>query len=248
MIPTSFVKRPFHIVIGLLVLSAAASFGEVAAPAKIVLVGDSTVATGGGWGDGFAKLLKPGVECINLGHNGRSSKSYRAEGWWAKALEAKPAWIFIQFGHNDEPGKGPDRETDPETTYRENMTRYVDEARAAGAQPVLVTSVSRRIFLAGKVVPDLDPKLPRLIPYVEVVRKIAAEKGVPCVDLHARSLDQLEKIGAAAAREYDKPSKDPAVPDTTHLSPKGAAATARLVAAEVRAKIPGLTSLLTDTP
>ena len=248
MIPNSFVKRPFQIAIGILALSAVASFGEPTPSARIVLVGDSTVATGGGWGDAFAKLLKPGVECINRGHNGRSSKSYRAEGLWAKALEAKPGWIFIQFGHNDEPGKGADRETDPATTYRENMTRYVDEARAAGAQPVLVTSVSRRIFRAGKVVPDLDPQLPRLIPYVAVVRKIAAEKGVPCVDLHARSLEQLEQIGAAAAREYDKPSKDAAVPDTSHLSPKGAAATAKLVADEACAKIPGFAALFTDTP
>jgi lysophospholipase L1-like esterase len=58
--------------------------------------------------------------------------------------------MLIQFGHNDMPGKGPERETDPKTTYRENLSRFVDEARAAGAQPILVTSIPRRNFRDGK--------------------------------------------------------------------------------------------------
>ena len=52
--------------------------------------------------------------------------------------------MLIQFGHNDQPGKGPERETSPETTFREYMSRYVDEARWAGSKPVLVTSLTRR--------------------------------------------------------------------------------------------------------
>ncbi|RYD30747.1 MAG: lysophospholipase, partial [Verrucomicrobiaceae bacterium] len=70
---------------------------------KIVLVGDSTIASGNGWGDALAKLLKPGVECINMGRGGRSSKSYRKEGHWEKVLELQPGWVLIQFGHNDQP-------------------------------------------------------------------------------------------------------------------------------------------------
>ena len=54
---------------------------------RIVLVGDSTVASKTGWGDALPKLLAPGVECVNMGRGGRSSKSYRAEGHWKKALE-----------------------------------------------------------------------------------------------------------------------------------------------------------------
>ena len=34
--------------------------------------------------------------------------------------------------------RGPNRETNPETTYRENLIRFVQEARAVGAQPILV--------------------------------------------------------------------------------------------------------------
>src|ERR1035437_886057 len=55
-------------------------------PVKIVLVGDSTVATGGGWGPGFCAVMTPNVSCIDDALNGRSSKSFIDEGAWKKAL------------------------------------------------------------------------------------------------------------------------------------------------------------------
>jgi lysophospholipase L1-like esterase len=107
---------------------------------RIMLVGDSTVNDQGGWGPGLRASFGPAVEVVNLALNGRSSKSFRDEGAWAKAIAARPAYILIQFGHNDVAGKGPARETDPATTYRANLERYVEEARAAsassGARPV----------------------------------------------------------------------------------------------------------------
>src|SRR4051812_6974067 len=125
---------------------------------RIALVGDSTVAVNGGWGPGFAERVGPAVECLNLARGGRSSRSYRDEGLWKGVIERKPDYILIQFGHNDQPGKGPERETDPATTYRQNMARYVDEARAVGARPILVTSLTRRRFNEqGKIESDLGP-------------------------------------------------------------------------------------------
>src|SRR5689334_1342707 len=124
-------------------------------PIKIVLVGDSTVNDEGGWGPGLRASFGPAVEVVNLAKNGRSSKSFRDEGLWAPALAVRPNFILIQFGHNDVPGKGPDRETDVKTTYRENIARYIDEARAAGAIPILVTSIVRRNFTPeGKIKAD----------------------------------------------------------------------------------------------
>src|SRR5258708_13500372 len=114
-----------------------------AAPVKVVLVGDSTVNDEGGWGPGFRASLGPEVQVTNLARNGRSSKSFRDEGLWKPALDAKPDYILIQFGHNDVPGKGPERETDPKTTYRQNMVRYIEEARAVGPTPLLCTSLVR---------------------------------------------------------------------------------------------------------
>src|SRR5262245_50067287 len=92
--------------------------GAGSAPVRIVLVGDSTVNDQGGWGPGLRASFGPQIEVLNLARNGRSTKSFRDEGVWAQALAAKPAYVLIQFGHNDVAGKGPEREADPKTTYR----------------------------------------------------------------------------------------------------------------------------------
>ncbi len=220
---------------------AGAQVANAAAPPveRVVLVGDSTVASQSGWGDAFAKLLSPGVVRLNMGRGGRSSKSYRAEGHWTKALEAKPRWVLIQFGHNDQPGKGPERETDAKTTFRDNLARYVSEARAAGAKPVLVTSLTRRTFNAqGKIQPDL------LADYAEATRVVAVEQKVPLLDLNARSIEQLNQLGPEAAVAFDPKAKDPTKPDKTHLSAKGAEEAAKQVADEIRKRVPDLANLL----
>ena len=184
-------------------------------PLKIVLAGDSTVNDEGGWGPGFRASFGPDVTVVNLALNGRSSKSFRDEGHWAPALAAKPDYILIQFGHNDVPGKGADRETDARTTYRENLARYVDEARDAGATPVLITSIVRRNFTSdGKFQPD------SLVPYVEAVRALAVEKHVPLMDLYSLTLAQAEKLGPAGCEEIGARDKD-GKPDRTHLGAKG---------------------------
>ena len=200
------------------------------------MVGDSTVNDGGGWGPGFRAWFGAGVEVVNLAKNGRSSKSFRSEGLWAPALTAKPDYILIQFGHNDGPGKGPDRETDPSTTFRENMARYVDEARAAGAQPVLVTSIVRRVFTEdGKVKRD------SLVPYVEAVRELAAEKKVPLIDLYSLTLAQAEKLGAEGCAEIDARLPD-GKRDQTHLGPKGRQEIGRMAALEFVKLMPAMRS------
>ena len=121
---------------------------SVAPKPHLVLVGDSTVTDLSGWGLGFRQFAGVGLQVSNAARSGTSSKSYRDEGHWEKALALKGDYYLIQFGHNDQPGKGPARETDPATTYTENLARYVDEVRAQGGQPVLVTSLVRRTFSA----------------------------------------------------------------------------------------------------
>src|ERR1017187_5548108 len=201
---------------------------------RIVLVGDSTVNDGGGWGYGFKQFLTGDIECINTAANGRSSKSFITEGRWTNALALKGDYYLIQFGHNDEPGKGPERETDPETTYTQNLARYVDEARAIGGKPILVTSLTRRNFDKsgnGKLVPSL-------VPYVEAMKKLAAEKSVPLVDLHARSVELCEKIGPAETAKLNPVANGK--PDTTHLNAEGRVVFARLVVGELRKAVPEL--------
>ena len=149
-------------------------------------------------------------------------------------MAAKPDYILIQFGHNDGPGKGPDRETNPQTTFRENMTRYLAEARAAGARPVLVTSIVRRVFTPeGKIKQD------SLVPYVEAVRELAMELKVPLVDLYLATLDQAEKLGPEGCAEIDARLPD-GKRDTTHLGPRGRQEIGRMAAQEFVKLMPAM--------
>lgn len=174
---------------------------EVAQPitaTKIILVGDSTTAVGSGWGSAFcAEHVTHGMACLNLARGGRSSSSYRAEGSWDLALDEmkvkgyKATYVLIQFGHNDQPGK-PGRSTDLATEFPANLARYVAETRAAGAVPVLVTPLTRRMWKDGKLSRDLDA-------WAEAVRRVAQETGAPLIDLNARSAAIVEAMGPAVA-------------------------------------------------
>jgi pectinesterase len=210
-------------------------------PIRIVLVGDSTVTDDSGWGTGFRQLVTAKAEVVNTAANGRSSKSFIAEGRWAEALAKRGQYYLIQFGHNDEPGKGPDRETDPGTTYRSNMARYVDEARAIGAKPVLITSLVRRLYNQDGTIRTTQT------PYVEAVRALAKEKQVPLVDLHAISLSDAEQAGDDVWADLS-PRDDKEQVDRTHLNAKGSEVVARMVVDALRRAVPELAACFRAQP
>jgi len=199
---------------------------------RIALVGDSTVTDGIGWGRGFKAHVNDGAAVANRALNGRSSRSYAAEGHWTRALALRPDYLLIQFGHNDVPGKGADRETDL-PTYAANMARYVDEARAQGAVPVIVTSLTRRHFTdEGKIRSDLGD-------YVEAARRVAAEKGAPLVDLHARSIELLDALGRERGLALGVLKPDGTM-DKTHLNAEGSRLFGAAVARELARAVPVL--------
>ena len=203
-----------------------------AAQTPITLVGDSTVAEGGGWGPGFRITLAGQAEVRNLARNGRSSKSFRDEGSWKSAIDGTAKYILIQFGHNDCPGKGPDRETDPATTFRANLLQYLNEARAAGATPILVTSIVRRNFSSdGKIKTDC------LVPYVEQTRQLATATRTPLLDMYAKTKELSERIGPTASDALGATTAD-GKPDRTHLSPKGQQEIGAIAALEFRKLFP----------
>ncbi|PPT73811.1 lysophospholipase [Xanthomonas arboricola pv. populi] len=182
--------------------------GKPFAASKIVLVGDSTTAVQGGWGPSFcAQHVTSSLSCLNLARGGRSTSSYRAEGSWEIALHElrsggyRQVVVLIQFGHNDQPGK-PGRSTDLATEFPANLRRYVAEARAAGAIPVLVTPLTRRQFERGQLVDDLGP-------WAEATRKVAQELQVPLIDLHARSRALVQGMGPVLAMRLAKRPADP---------------------------------------
>jgi lysophospholipase L1-like esterase len=208
-------------------------------PVKIVLVGDSTVATGGGWGPGFCAVMTKNVDCEDVALNGRSSKSYIDEGAWKRALDLHGDYYLIQFGHNDQK-TDPSRFTDPATTFPANLHRMVADVRAIGAIPVLVTSLSRRNYKDGQLVEDLTP-------YVDATKKVGAEEYITVVDLNGQSVAMLKKMTQEEADKFDanahpdaKAENPVAAPaggapvmpalDRTHLNPYGQKVFGRIVA------------------
>jgi lysophospholipase L1-like esterase len=177
---------------------------------KIILVGDSTMQVHSGWGGSFcAHHVTSFAACVNLARGGRSTKSYRAEGSWDLALaEMKTSgfvdtWVLIQLGHNDQPGKA-ERSTDLATEVPANLRRYVEEARAAGAQPVLITPLTRRMFKGGQLQNDLAP-------WAAATIKIATDMKVPLVDLNAKSAEAVQAMGPVAANEFAQVAPSPEI-------------------------------------
>lgn len=225
----------------LLLLAAAALSSCVNRPARVervhvILVGDSTMAHATGYGDALCARFDALTQCDNLARNGRSTKSYRAEGRWdavlARAREpGYRTYVLIQFGHNDQPGK-PGRSTDLATEYPANLRRYVAEARAAGAIPILVTPLTRRSFRNGSLQDDLAP-------WAEAVIKVARETGTPLLDLHATSVAAVQAMGARAAIDLAETAPPPEVlaaaeTGTTIAAPKTAAAAPTPTGTETR--------------
>ena len=208
---------------------------------KVVLVGDSTVATEGGWGPGFCARLRAEVDCVDLAANGRSSRSFINEGRWAKALEEKGQFYFIQFGHNDQKDP-PTVHTAPETTFAEYLRRYIADVRAVGGVPVLVTSLSRRNYKEGKLI--VDP----LHEYAAATRKVAAEEHVPVVDLYQRSTallegmtqEQADRFDAATHADAKAEGASAAKPDRTHLNDLGKETFGEMVVELVAEGVPAL--------
>jgi len=227
---------PFSIIAVLLaslVTVAAQNPSQSPRPVRIVLVGDSTVTDDSGWGAGFRHLTGEGAEVINLAANGRSSKSYIDEGRWKEALARRGNYYLIQFGHNDEPGKGPERKTDPDTTFRANIVRYVEETRGIGARPILITSLVRRIYNDDGTIKTTQT------PYVSVVRAVAREKNIPLVDLHAISKADAEQAGDDVWADLS-PRDDKGTIDRTHLNAKGSGVVGRMVVDALRTADPAL--------
>lgn len=224
-------------------------------PVRVILVGDSTMATRSGYGDALCQRFVPEVSCINLARGGRSSASFRSEGRWdevqkllADSASFSANYVLVQFGHNDQPGK-PGRSTDLVTQFPANMARYAIEAKAAGATPVLVTPLTRRSFKGPYLHDDLAP-------WSQATRRAAAEQHVALLDLNTLSANAVQAMGSAEADTLaqEPPPPTPAVDaagsepqgaprsafDRTHVGPKGAALFSGMVAAELARLYPSL--------
>jgi pectinesterase len=172
----------------------------------------------------------------NRAKNGRSTKSFFAEGLWKPVTDSmQPGdYVFIQFGHNDEGKEKAGRYTTPEE-FEANLLRYVAETRQKGAVPVLITPVARRSFGADGEPAETHPV------YADAVREVAALNAVPLIDLDERSKVLLHQFGPDHSRElfnYLEPDENPNYPDghrdDTHFNELGARRVAELVLVGIR--------------
>ncbi|GHA97880.1 rhamnogalacturonan acetylesterase [Streptomyces chryseus] len=212
----------------------------------VFVAGDSTAAGKSvpaapetGWGMALPFFLHERLEVANHAVNGRSSKSFIDEGRLAPILAAiRPGdLLLVQFGHNDQKRADPARFTEPWTSYQEHLLRYVTGARACGARPVLLTSVERRRFdAAGTAVATHGT-------YPAAVRALAAEHGVPLLDMAALSLARWQELGPEPSKEYfhwlapgESPNYPDGVSDNTHFCPRGAIEVARMTVRALRSE------------
>lgn len=225
-------------------LLAATALAAVAAP-TLYLVGDSTMADKKnlefperGWGQLLPEIVRPPARVSNHAQNGRSTKSFIDEGRWdavAAALQADD-WVIIQFGHNDQKETKPAVHAPARGAYRDNLLRFISETRARGAHPVLATSVARRRW---------DEAGEKLVPthgdYPDVVRAVAAETGVPLLDLEPLTTTLEESYGVEGSKRLhlwfragERPSITKDLQDDTHYSELGARRVAALAASEIK--------------
>ena len=152
---------------------------------------------------------------------------YDGAAYWTSVKSQMSAgdYLLIQFAHNDEgtvtygmdnleyaqycaanslPAPTDARGTNPQTTYRDYLRAFIDEARALGVNPILVAPICRAYFSGGDIKRngrhDLGDKFSKIengvlyenqsvpatdlsMSYVEAMRIVAEEKNVPFIDL-----------------------------------------------------------------
>lgn len=234
-------KRNLWLLIALCLLTAFAS------PEKkqitVWLIGDSTLSIKEvkaypetGWGTPFAHFFDSTVKVDNRAKNGRSTKSFRAEGLWKPVVESlkEGDYVFIQFGHNDEGKEKIGRYTTPDE-FRDNLTHYVLEARSKKAIPVLITPAARRKFDSTGKVLESHPV------YSDVVRSVAKSQEVPLIDLDRKSQELLQHFGVEHSRWLfnhlatgEHPNYPEGRQDDTHFNELGARKMASLVLSGIR--------------
>jgi beta-xylosidase/lysophospholipase L1-like esterase len=251
--PTTLMKsiKPY-----LLVAACAACLSASERPPHLFMAGDSTMAnktlyrslpdpaTGEmtpepwherGWGQLLPELFGENIVIDNMARNGKSTRSFIAEGRWARLVAKLHAGdhVVIQFGHNDEPVEKKSHTTPDE--FRRNLQLFVDEARAKGAIPILCTPVPRRRF------DDRGEFIDSHGDYPDIVRDVAKERRAILVDLYTATRQMLVAAGEKNSARYFwhlAPGVSRHFPeglvDNTHFSERGARAVADLFARELR--------------
>jgi lysophospholipase L1-like esterase len=201
-----------------------------------------------GWGDPIVQFFDTSrVNVENHARGGTSSRTYRSLGLWEKVHEKiQPGdYVMIQFGHNDSgalndslrargtiKGAGDENEEidniltgEHETvhTYGWYLRQYINEIKAKGAKPVIVSPIPRNRWVNGRV-PRNDNS------YGGWAKQVAEEEKVPFINLNARMVEAMEHLG-----EKKVTGTYFYAHDHTHTSAKGAVLSASLIVDELKA-------------
>ena len=185
----------------------------------LFLIGNSTMRTGtlgngnnGQWGWGYYahEYFDPTkITVENQALGGMSSRTFYNKLWEPIRQAIRPGdWVIISIGHNDNgpydegrarasiPGTSDDtlhvtiKETgEKETvyTYGGYMRKYINDVRAQGGHPILMSLTPRNAY-------DENGKIVRK-PHTQWLVQVAAEEGVPFVDLNEISGQKLDSDG-----------------------------------------------------
>lgn len=194
----------------------------------IFLCGNSTVVDQdyepwASWGQIIPRFFNDKICFANYAESGESANTFIAAGRLKKALSQmkKGDYIFMEFGHNDQKQKGPGKGA--YYSYMTSLKTFIDEARARGAHPVLVTPTQRRSFGPDGKIKDTHEDYP------EAMRWLAAKENIPLIDLNEMTRTFYEAMGVEESKKafvhypagtYPNQNKDFA--DNTHFNPYGA--------------------------
>lgn len=202
----------------------------------IFLCGDSTVVDQdnepwASWGQMFPWFWNTNVAIANYAESGERADTFIGAGRLNKILSViKPGdYVFVEFGHNDQkinnrPGGG------GYYFFATQLKSFIDQVRAKGGNPVLVSPTHRRNFdKNGKIVEShLD--------YPEAMEWVAKREGVPFIDLHKMSAAFYEALGPEKSKTafvHYKAGSFPGMPadvaDNTHFNHYGAFELAKCV-------------------
>lgn len=232
--------------------------GTATKAVTVYTIGDSTMSVYAsnlyprmGWGQPLGELFD--ARCANVvdeALSGRSSKSFFNEGAWTPIKNALKSgdYVLIEFGHNDEKSDEATLYTDPQTTYKQYLTMYVNDTRAKRATPILLTSISRNSW-EGNTLKDTHGAYP------PAVRELAQSLKVDLIDMTALTKSYFERIGPAETAKLFlilKPGQFPnyagGVTDNTHLQEVGARTLGRIAMANAYAQQLTLGTLLKAVP
>ncbi len=224
-----------------------------------------------GWGMYLGSFFDSQYVTVNnAAHSGRDTRTFYQDDWSTVKNQMNAGdYLIIQFAHNDEgmvthgldmleyraycqahgieePAATEKRGTNPQTTYRDMLRTYIDEARAKNVTPILVGPICRAYFSGNDISRsgqhDLGDNFWKIendellqnqsvpannlsMSYVEAMRIVAQEKNVTFINMTEGTRQIYTSFGPSQCL-----SQLFCAGDKTHTNAMGANLIARAVA------------------